>query len=67
MGKSTAAQVVRSVIEGNQGQAIDAFRTFWNRYDDGGTEGWLPETAHACRQMAKALNDFADEVDKVVQ
>jgi hypothetical protein len=62
---AAANNSARSVLEGNHGKAIDAFQAFWNRYDDGG-KGWLPETAHACRQMAKALDDFADEVDKAI-
>ncbi|MBC3843626.1 hypothetical protein GXW82_35685 [Streptacidiphilus sp. 4-A2] len=59
---NTAAQ---SVIHNNSGAAIDAFGTFWGRYYASG-KGWLPDTAAACRQMAKALDDFASEVDKAV-
>ncbi|MCX4745568.1 hypothetical protein OG455_08530 [Kitasatospora sp. NBC_01287] len=59
---NTAAQ---GVISNNHGAGIDAFATFWGRYYSSG-KGWLPDTANACRQMAKALNAFADEVDKAV-
>lgn len=59
---NTAAQ---SVIGGKHGPAIDSFQTFWERYYKAG-QGWLPDSAAACRQMAKALNDFATQVDKAV-
>lgn len=63
--RGPTGKAAHSVIDGNHGKAIDAFHTFWNRYDSNG-KGWLPQTAHACRQMAKALDEFADEVDKAV-
>ncbi|MFG2401375.1 WXG100-like domain-containing protein [Streptomyces lydicus] len=55
----------KSVVEGAHGKSIDAFESFWHRYKNG-SNGWLPETAHACRQMAKALDDFAEKVDEAV-
>jgi hypothetical protein len=59
---NTAAQ---AVIGGNKSPAIDAFQGFWEKYYKG-SSGWLPDSASACRQMAKALTGFADEVDKAV-
>ncbi|MFF4650881.1 WXG100 family type VII secretion target [Streptomyces sp. NPDC001380] len=60
-----ANQAAQRVVSGNHGPAIDAFHAFWNRYYDAGS-GALPDVAHACRQMAQALDRFADEVDKAV-
>ena len=62
---ATANTAAQTVIHNNSGTAIDAFATFWGRYYTPG-KGWLPDTAAACRQMAKALDDFANEVDKAV-
>jgi hypothetical protein len=58
----TANSAAQSVIHNNSGTAIDAF---WSNYYTPG-KGWLPDTTAACRQLAKALNDFADEADKAV-
>jgi hypothetical protein len=55
----------QTVIGGNSGPAIDAFHTFWNRYYNGGS-GALPDTAKACRQLASACDQFADEIDKAI-
>ncbi|MBD0693794.1 anthrax toxin lethal factor-related metalloendopeptidase [Streptomyces sp. CBMA123] len=65
-------QAAAAVVAGNHGPAIDAFGTFWGRYyggkDSAGKgKGWLPETADACRSLAKALRDFAHEVDKAIK
>ncbi|WP_146067863.1 hypothetical protein [Streptomyces sp. Ru72] len=51
----------RALIEDNKGESIDAFHTFWRRYYDGG-RGWLKDLADAARDMAKALDSYADAV-----
>ncbi|MFF9667179.1 hypothetical protein ACF1FY_34530, partial [Streptomyces althioticus] len=61
-----------AIVANNHGPAIDAFGKFWARYyggkDSAGKgKGWLPETADACRALAKALRDFAHEVDKAIK
>ncbi|WP_035845375.1 WXG100-like domain-containing protein [Kitasatospora azatica] len=58
-------QAAQSVTGTSSGPAIDAFAKFWGQYYSSG-KGWLPDTANACRQIAKALDDFADAVDKAV-
>ncbi|MER7671085.1 hypothetical protein ABTY61_21840 [Kitasatospora sp. NPDC096128] len=65
-------QAAAAIVANNHGPAIDAFGTFWGRYyggkDSAGKgKGWLPETADACRGLAKALRDFAHEVDKAIK
>jgi hypothetical protein len=51
----------RDVIGQNTGPAIDAFGRFWSRYKSG-AGGWLPDSAQACRQMADALDRYAEGV-----
>ncbi|MFF9645501.1 WXG100-like domain-containing protein [Kitasatospora aureofaciens] len=65
-------QAAAAIVANNHGPAIDAFGKFWARYyggkDSAGKgKGWLPETADACRALAKALRDFAHEVDKAIK
>ncbi|MFF2077642.1 hypothetical protein ACFVXG_23155 [Kitasatospora sp. NPDC058162] len=65
-------QAAAAIVANNHGPAIDAFGTFWGQYyggkDTAGKgKGWLPETADACRALAKALREFADAVDKAIK
>ncbi|MFF2143325.1 hypothetical protein [Kitasatospora sp. NPDC058190] len=65
-------QAATAIVANNHGPAIDAFGKFWGQYyggkDSAGKgKGWLPETADACRALAKALRDFATEVDKAIK
>ncbi|MET9182395.1 hypothetical protein ABZX88_29900 [Kitasatospora aureofaciens] len=65
-------QAAAAIVANNHGPAIDAFGKFWARYYGGKDaagkgKGWLPETADACRALAKALRDFAHEVDKAIK
>ncbi|MGW3042922.1 WXG100-like domain-containing protein [Kitasatospora sp. NPDC001159] len=65
-------QAAAAIVVNNHGPAIDAFGKFWGQYyggkDSAGKgKGWLPETADACRALAKALRDFAHEVDKAIK
>lgn len=52
-----------SIITNNSGKAIDAFAQRWQQY--GGKAGSLTVSIEACRALAKACNDFADEVSEV--
>ncbi|MFH8980746.1 DUF6531 domain-containing protein [Streptomyces varsoviensis] len=56
-----------SLIHNNKGEAIDAFRTFWERYAKGADGGWLSDLAKASRKMAEALEKFADTVDDAIK
>ncbi|MFF9602785.1 hypothetical protein ACF1GY_10930 [Streptomyces sp. NPDC014684] len=59
---SAANKAARSLIENNKGEAISAFDDpFWRRYYHGG-HGWLHDLADAARDMAKALDAYADAV-----
>ncbi|MER7771789.1 hypothetical protein [Kitasatospora sp. NPDC096140] len=65
-------QAAAAIVANNHGPAIDAFGTFWGQYyggkDSAGKgKGWLPDTAEACRSLAKALREFAHEVDKAIK
>ncbi|MEV7596724.1 hypothetical protein AB0O91_04975 [Kitasatospora sp. NPDC089797] len=65
-------QAAAAIVANNHGPAIDAFGKFWGQYyggKDGAGQGkgWLPDTAAACRALAKALRDFAAEVDKAIK
>ena len=50
-----------SVQADNQGKAIDAFETYWQKW--AGTGGYLPSATEACLAMAKALEQYAQAVD----
>jgi hypothetical protein len=58
---AVADRAARDVVGQNTGPAIDAFAGFWGKYKSGGG-GWLPGSAQACRQMADALDRYADGV-----
>ncbi|MEU9498773.1 WXG100 family type VII secretion target [Streptomyces sp. NPDC048196] len=51
----------QDVIDNNKGKSIDAFGGFWRRYHGGG-KGYLDDVATAARDMAKALDKYADQV-----
>ncbi|WP_238419525.1 WXG100 family type VII secretion target [Streptomyces taklimakanensis] len=53
-----------ALIENNRGEAIDAFEVFWHRYCHGG-RGWLNDLEQAARDMATALDDFANDIEDV--
>ncbi|MGW3031266.1 RNase A-like domain-containing protein [Streptomyces sp. NPDC001178] len=59
--QAVANKAARALIEDNKGESIDAFDTFWRRYYDHG-RGWLKDVPDAARDMAKALDAYADEV-----
>ncbi|WP_225824738.1 hypothetical protein [Streptomyces naphthomycinicus] len=59
---SGANKAARSIIEHNKGEAISAFDDpYWRRYYHDG-HGWLKDLADAARDMAKALDAYADAV-----
>ena len=59
--QAVANKAALALIEDNKGESIDAFDTFWRRYYDHG-RGWLKDLADAARDMAKALDAYADTV-----
>ncbi|GAA1966583.1 anthrax toxin lethal factor-related metalloendopeptidase [Kitasatospora viridis] len=58
-----ANTTAQGILQHNSGPAVDAFAKFWGQYYDNG-KGWLHDVADACRQMAKAFTQYADEVGK---
>ncbi|WP_034267177.1 hypothetical protein [Actinospica robiniae] len=55
--------LVASITTNNSGTAIDAFAAKWQQY--GGKTGSIPLTSQACRALAKACDEFADQVSEV--
>ncbi|WP_052230039.1 DNA/RNA non-specific endonuclease [Streptomyces sp. CT34] len=51
----------QDVIDTNKGAGIEAFGAFWRKYHGGG-KGYLDDVATAARDMAKALDKFADQI-----
>ncbi|MGN5635254.1 RNase A-like domain-containing protein [Streptomyces sp. AC154] len=67
--KVTAAanKSARGIIEHNKGEAISAFDDpFWRRYYYDG-HGWLQDMIDGARDMAKALDQYADAVHHAVK
>ncbi|MFF5538145.1 hypothetical protein ACFY71_37835, partial [Streptomyces cinerochromogenes] len=52
-----------SIIHNNTGESIEAFEKFWGRYAKDQDGGWLSDLAKSSREMAKALEKFADAID----
>ncbi|WP_432171716.1 RHS repeat-associated core domain-containing protein [Streptomyces sp. 1222.5] len=64
---SAANKSARGIIENNKGEAISAFDDpYWRRYYHDG-HGWLKDMADGARDMAKALDKYADAVHKAVK
>ncbi|WP_306320503.1 MULTISPECIES: DNA/RNA non-specific endonuclease [unclassified Streptomyces] len=59
-------KAARSVIDGNEGQSIEAFGDFWARYHKGAKTGWLDDLAESARAIAKGLDKYADTVDEAI-
>lgn len=55
-----------SLITNNTGAAIDVFSTFWDRYAKGNDTGWLSDLSKSSREMARALDKFADAIDDAI-
>ncbi|MFH8589716.1 WXG100 family type VII secretion target [Streptomyces celluloflavus] len=58
---AAAHKSAQDVIDNNKGHGIEAFGTFWRKYHGGG-KGYLDDVATAARDMAKALDKFADQI-----
>ncbi|MFF7594704.1 hypothetical protein ACFZA7_06915 [Streptomyces mirabilis] len=59
---AAANKAARSLIENNKGEAISAFDDpFWRRYYYD-KHGWLKDLSDAARDIAKALDAYADAV-----
>ncbi|MFF1354050.1 hypothetical protein [Streptomyces sp. NPDC058297] len=64
---AAANRSARGIIEHNKGEAIAAFDDpFWRRYYYDG-HGWLQDMIDGARDMAKALDKYADAVHKAVK
>ncbi|WP_262059469.1 hypothetical protein [Streptomyces sp. STR69] len=64
---AAANKSARGIIEHNKGEAISAFDDpFWRRYYYDG-HGWLQDMIDGARDMAKALDQYADVVHKAVK
>ena len=62
-------QSASSIIHNNTGESIEAFGKFWGRYAQsaqGKDSGWLKDLADSGRQMATALDKFADAIDDAI-
>ncbi|MFD5763114.1 RHS repeat protein, partial [Streptomyces sp. NPDC127044] len=62
-------QSASSIIHNNTGESIEAFDKFWGRYAQsakGKDSGWLKDLADSGRQMATALDKFADAIDDAI-
>ncbi len=63
---TAANKTARGIIENNKGEAISAFDDpYWRRYYYNG-HGWLKDMADGARDMAKALDKYADAVHHAV-
>ncbi|MEU2721573.1 DUF6531 domain-containing protein [Streptomyces smyrnaeus] len=51
------------IMEVNSGEAVDAFEKFWSRYVGQGEKGWLRDLPESARDMAKMLDELADDID----
>ncbi|WP_244409962.1 WXG100 family type VII secretion target [Streptomyces albofaciens] len=60
---AAAHKPAQDVIDNNKGPGIEAFGEFWRKYHGGG-KGYLDDVASAARDMAKALDKFADQIDE---
>ncbi|WP_432182254.1 hypothetical protein [Streptomyces sp. NBC_00063] len=64
---AAANKSARTIIEHNKGEAISAFDDpFWRRYYYQ-KHGWLQDMIDGSRDMAKALDKYADAVHKAVK
>ncbi|MEU6385698.1 DUF6531 domain-containing protein [Streptomyces bauhiniae] len=64
---AAANKSAHGIIANNTGEAISAFDDpFWRRYHHDG-HGWLKDLIDGARDMAKALDKYADAVHKAVK
>ncbi|MGW7791319.1 DUF6531 domain-containing protein [Streptomyces tricolor] len=64
--RSPVHRSASSIIHHNTGESIEAFRKFWARYATDQDGGWLKDLADSAREMAKALEKFADAIDDAI-
>lgn len=63
-GVSHASSGIAAGVRGqNQGAAIDAFGTYWAKWEGRGGGGYFEATAQASRQMADGLERYASAID----
>jgi SCP1.201-like deaminase len=58
---SASRSAVLNLLADNQGPAMDAFGTYWQKWS--GSSGYLPTCSQACTAMGRALDDYAQAVD----
>ena len=65
------SEAARAVSTVNRGAGVDSFAGLWARYDGGADRPYLPTTADGARQLATALEDYAQAVkeakDRIIQ
>ncbi|WP_229816322.1 RHS repeat-associated core domain-containing protein [Streptomyces lucensis] len=64
--RSPVHRSASSIIHHNTGESIEAFDKFWGRYAKDQDGGWLKDLADSSREMAKALDKFADAIDDAI-
>ncbi|WP_074996017.1 polymorphic toxin type 17 domain-containing protein [Streptomyces misionensis] len=64
--RSPVHRSASGIIHNNTGESIEAFRKFWGRYATGESGGWLSDLAKSSRDMAGALDKFADAIDDAI-
>ncbi|MEV6052026.1 DUF6531 domain-containing protein [Streptomyces sp. NPDC052107] len=64
--RSPVHRSASSIIHHNTGESIEAFSKFWGRYAKDQDGGWLKDLADSAREMAKALDKFADAIDDAI-
>ncbi|MGX9886043.1 DUF6531 domain-containing protein [Streptomyces sp. NPDC002276] len=67
--RAPVQQSAASIIHNNTGESIEAFGKFWGRYAknaEGQDSGWLKDLADSGREMATALDKFADAIDDAI-
>jgi uncharacterized protein YukE len=63
--QSATQPTVLSLLAENQGPAMDAFASYWQNWS--GDSGYMAACAQACREMAGALDRYAQAVDDARQ
>ncbi|MEU7060464.1 DUF6531 domain-containing protein [Streptomyces sp. NPDC046197] len=64
--RSPVHRSASEIIHNNTGESIEAFHKFWDRYAKGKDGGWLSDLAKSSRDMANALDKFADGIDDAI-
>ncbi|MDF3298560.1 DUF6531 domain-containing protein [Streptomyces tropicalis] len=64
--RSPVHRSASGIIHNNTGESIEAFHKFWDRYAKDKDGGWLSDLAKTSRDMASALDKFADGIDDAI-